>query len=114
MLPAKVIAILKNKKNIAYLGGGKELFANEERFAAFKDILQNNSLFNPKLVANSHEIRKDGYLLVEELLEKNKLSTIMRFFTEKAYQKADLVIAQTPEMKNELSIYHNLNTNKIG
>lgn len=70
----------KNKKNIAYLGGGKELFANEERFTAFKDILQNNSLFDPKLVANSHEIRKDGYLLVEELLKKKvKFDSIIAF-----------------------------------
>jgi len=72
--------LAKNKKNIAYLGGGKELFANEERFSAFKNILQNNDLFNPKLVENSHEIRKDGYLLVEELLKKQiKFDSIIAF-----------------------------------
>lgn len=49
-----------------------------------------------------------------KLLLKNKqISIPMRFFLEKAYQKADLVIAQTPEMKNELSQYHNINSDKI-
>jgi len=72
--------LAKNKKNIAYLGGGKELFVNEERFTAFKDILQSNNLFNPKLVENFHEIRKDGYLLVEELLKKQiKFDSIIAF-----------------------------------
>jgi len=47
------------------------------------------------------------------LLDNNQLSNIMWYFLEKAYKKADLVIAQTPEMKNELSKYHNLNAGKI-
>lgn len=72
--------LAKNKKNIAYLGGGKELFANEERVIAFKEILTENNLLDPKLIANSHEIRKDGYLLVEELLKKKiKFDSIIAF-----------------------------------
>ncbi len=47
------------------------------------------------------------------LLKNNQISPALRFFVEKAYQKADLVIAQTPEMKKELNEYHNIDINKI-
>jgi len=47
------------------------------------------------------------------LLENNQISSFLRFFVEKAYKKADLVIAQTPEMKIELNEYHNIDINKI-
>ena len=47
------------------------------------------------------------------LLDNNELSSVIQFFVEKAYQKADLVIAQTPEMKNELAKYHNIDIDKI-
>jgi len=47
------------------------------------------------------------------LLENNQISAPLKFFVEKAYQSADLVIAQTPEMKKELNEYHNIDINKI-
>ncbi len=47
------------------------------------------------------------------LLKNNQINVLVRFFLEKAYKKADLVIAQTPEMKNELFEFHNINLNKI-
>ncbi len=47
------------------------------------------------------------------LIDNNQLSGVMKFFIEKAYKKADLVIAQTPEMKSELNQYHKINPDKI-
>ncbi len=47
------------------------------------------------------------------VLKNNSLSKIKKFLLEKAYKKADLIIAQTPEMKDEISYYHNININKI-
>ena len=46
-------------------------------------------------------------------LENRQLNFIMKFLLEKAYTQADLILAQTPEMKNEIIKYHNINKNKI-
>ncbi len=47
------------------------------------------------------------------LLENNSLGYFSKFLLEKAYAKADFVLAQTPEMKNEIVKYHNINEEKI-
>ena len=47
------------------------------------------------------------------LLENNQLSLMYRFFIKKAYNKADLVIAQTPEMRDEIIKYHKINQEKV-
>ena len=87
----------KNKKKIAYLGGGKELLANEERFLAFKNILEKNKLYNSKIVVNSHKIRMDGYLLMEELLKKNiEFDSIIAF--------NDIIAIGALKKLNELNI----------
>jgi LacI family transcriptional regulator len=87
----------KDKNKIAYLGGGKELLANEERFLAFKKILKKNNLYNSKLVMNSHKNRKSGYYLMEELLTKNiKFDSIFAF--------NDYIAAGAIKKLNELNI----------
>lgn len=58
------------KTKIAYLGGGKELLANEERFIAYKSILKEKGVYNAKLAINSHRKRENGYSLTETLLKK--------------------------------------------
>jgi len=47
------------------------------------------------------------------LLENNEMSFFMKFFLERAYNNADLIIAQTPEMKDEIEKYHKINKDKI-
>lgn len=47
------------------------------------------------------------------LIENNELSRIMKYLTEFAYTKADKIIAQTPEMRNEIIHYHHINPSKI-
>ena len=47
------------------------------------------------------------------LLANNRLSILAKFLLEKAYNNADLIMAQTPEMKSEIIKYHNINGNKI-
>jgi len=47
------------------------------------------------------------------LLEKQELNQTMMFFLEKAYASADVVLAQTPEMKEEIVLYHNVSKTKV-
>ena len=47
------------------------------------------------------------------LLENNQLSIVMKYFLERAYSNANTIIAQTPEMKNEITKFHSIDSNKI-
>jgi glycosyltransferase involved in cell wall biosynthesis len=47
------------------------------------------------------------------LLENNELNMMMKFLLEKAYNSATLVIAQTPEMKDEIVQFHGIARDKI-
>jgi glycosyltransferase involved in cell wall biosynthesis len=47
------------------------------------------------------------------LLSNKKLSLLMRIWLEKSYKNANIVIAQTPEMKDEIVHYHSIESNKI-
>jgi len=47
------------------------------------------------------------------LIENNQMSILEKYLLEKSYNKANKIIAQTPEMKNEINCYHNVNLNKI-
>lgn len=47
------------------------------------------------------------------LLENNQLSLMYRLFIKKAYTKADLVIAQTPEMREEIIQHHQIKQEKV-
>lgn len=47
------------------------------------------------------------------LLEYNQMKFIQKYLLECAYKKADLVLAQTPEMKDEIIKYHGICKDKI-
>jgi len=47
------------------------------------------------------------------IIENKQISSFMKMMLEKAYRDADLIIAQTPEMKNEIIKYHHIEENKI-
>ena len=46
-------------------------------------------------------------------LDNNQLNVVMKFLLEYAYKQADLILAQTPEMKNEIVQYHTIDAGKI-
>jgi len=46
-------------------------------------------------------------------LESKSLSPMMKFLLEKSYRNADFVLAQTPEMKEEISYYYDIKKEKI-
>ena len=47
------------------------------------------------------------------LLENKNMGVFEKFLLERAYIKADIVLAQTPEMKNEIMKYHHIDQKKI-
>jgi len=47
------------------------------------------------------------------LIENAQLSPTMKYLTELAYTRADKIIAQTPEMKAEITHYHHIDPTKI-
>lgn len=47
------------------------------------------------------------------VLEEKSLSPMMKFLLEKSYHNADCILAQTPEMKDEISQYHHICKEKI-
>jgi glycosyltransferase involved in cell wall biosynthesis len=47
------------------------------------------------------------------VLANRRLHPIKRFLLEKAYKSADLILAQTPEMKEEIVKYHHIQKDKI-
>lgn len=47
------------------------------------------------------------------ILENKGMSIYIKYLLELAYKKADLVLAQTPEMKSEIVKYHNIESEKI-
>jgi len=49
----------------------------------------------------------------KRIIEEGKIFILVKIFLEYAYSKADSIIAQTPEMKNELVCYHHVQEKKI-
>lgn len=47
------------------------------------------------------------------LLKHNEMNFIQKYFLERAYRRADIVLAQTPEMRNEIIQYHHIPESKI-
>ena len=47
------------------------------------------------------------------LFQRGEVGKVMKFFISRAYKNANSVLAQTPEMKEEIAQYHNVNSNKI-
>ncbi|WP_345974741.1 glycosyltransferase [Sulfurimonas sp. HSL3-7] len=47
------------------------------------------------------------------LLQNKRMGLFSKFLLETAYKSADLVLAQTPEMKDEIIKYHNINATKV-
>ncbi|UOA20694.1 N-acetylgalactosamine-N,N'-diacetylbacillosaminyl-diphospho-undecaprenol 4-alpha-N-acetylgalactosaminyltransferase (plasmid) [Sulfitobacter indolifex] len=48
-----------------------------------------------------------------QYISRSHIRTFSRFLLERAYRRAHLVLAQTPEMKDEICRYHRLNPNKV-
>lgn len=47
------------------------------------------------------------------LLQNKRMGFFSKFLLEIAYKSADLVLAQTPDMKDEIIKYHNINESKV-
>ena len=47
------------------------------------------------------------------LFSRKEISAAMKYFIDRAYRRADIVLAQTPEMKDEISKYHKIDSHKI-
>ena len=47
------------------------------------------------------------------VLARKEISKSMKYFIDRAYKNATRVLAQTPEMKEEINAYHFINKNKI-
>ncbi|PML94606.1 glycosyltransferase [Vibrio breoganii] len=47
------------------------------------------------------------------LIENKQLSGLTKYLLDHSYRRADIVLAQTPEMKKELESYHKVSINKI-
>ncbi len=47
------------------------------------------------------------------LLENHQLGMFSKYLLEKAYNNANLILAQTPEMKEEIVKYHNIHEDKV-
>ncbi len=64
-------------------------------------------------------IKRKPYLIFRSpnspklLINNNQISYIYRSFIELAYRKSNKIIAQTPEMKDEIAFYHQIHPNKI-
>lgn len=71
------------------------------------------------LVFTSISLTNKPYIILRSpnspklLIENNELSRIMKYLIEFAYTKADKIIAQTPEMREEIINYHDINPDKI-
>ena len=48
------------------------------------------------------------------LIEQDGINVIFKFLLDRVLNRATLVVAQTPEMKDEIAFYHNVNREKIG
>lgn len=48
------------------------------------------------------------------LIEQDGMNIIFKFLLDRILKSANLIIAQTPEMKDEISFYHNVKIDKIG
>lgn len=71
------------------------------------------------LVLTSISLMKKPYIILRSpnspklLIENNELSRTMKYLIEFAYTKADKIIAQTPEMREEIIQYHHIDPIKI-
>lgn len=71
------------------------------------------------LVLTSRSLGNKPYIILRSpnspklLIENKELSLIMKYLIEYAYTKADKIIAQTPEMRDEIIHFHGIDPNKI-
>lgn len=47
------------------------------------------------------------------LFQRGEVGKVMRYFISRAYRNANSILAQTPEMKEEISEYHHIDRSKI-
>jgi glycosyltransferase involved in cell wall biosynthesis len=80
-----------------------------------------SSLFDTNIILYlaSINILKNKQLIMRSpnspklVIENKSLSSLKKYLLNLAYKKANIIIAQTPEMKDEIIKYHNINQNKI-
>jgi len=116
LVPNEVNIIDLNTKNIS-----KSFFKLRSVLKEIEPNILFSSLFttNIMLYLSSLFLLKNSKIVLRSpnspklVLENNQMSLLMKFLLERAYNKADYILAQTPEMKYEINKYHNINDDKI-
>lgn len=103
--PRTLFSILKLRKKINEL----------KPDILFSSLLRGHIAINLSLFG----VKKKPYLILRSpnspklLLEYNQISLTNKYLLENAYKTANLILAQTPEMKDEIAKYHVIDESKI-
>jgi len=106
---------LKVKKTLLSISKLKKLITTLDPNIVYSSLIRGNIAIYLALLTKL----KKPYLVFRSpnspklLIENNQIGIIEKYLLEKSYNMADIIIAQTPEMKDEISYYHNINLNKI-
>lgn len=115
---------LPEKVTLHNLNVNKTLFSIKKLRALFLDLSPEivfSSLIRGHIAINLSLLgmKKKPYVILRSpnspklLIENNQMSFFQKFMLESAYKRANLIIAQTPEMKEEIVIYHGIERNKV-
>jgi len=106
---------LKSSKTILSILKLRKLILEIKSDIVFSTLIRSHIILDHVLLG----IKKRPYMVLrsptspKQLLSHKKLSFLKRILLQKAYSNADLILAQTPEMKKELVKYHKINEDKI-
>jgi len=106
---------LKAKKTILSLFKLRKLIQKSQPDIVFSTLFRAHNVLYLALLG----INKKPIIILRSpnspklVLEHNQLSRLTKFLLEKAYRNADMILAQTPEMKDEIIKYHHITGSKI-
>jgi glycosyltransferase involved in cell wall biosynthesis len=120
----KYFDLLPNYVNIVNLNMKKTLFTLPKVYQFLKETRADivySTLYRTSIILDLsiRLLRKKPFMVLRNpnspklVITAKNLGGITRYLLEKAYSKADLVLAQTPEMKEEISMCHQIDTSKI-
>ncbi len=106
---------LKSSKTVFSVFKLRKLILELRPDIVFSTLIRSHIVVNQAL----HGIKRKPFMILRSptspklLFSHKQLSFLKRMLLQKAYSNADLILAQTPEMKNELVQYHKINEQKI-
>lgn len=116
LIPSKIIIIdLKSKKTILSIFKLRKIICNFNPDIIFSTLIRTHIAIDLSLtgIKNKPKLIYRSPTSPKHSLKNKQLNELQKKLLEKAYRNADIIIAQTPEMKDEIVELHKIDSDRI-